>query len=1115
MARDISLSEAVGEIRRTVKVQGKSPFFFIVGAGISHPIVPLAEGIVQDCKKLKPGEEPKNKSALERYSYWLAHAYPGADSRRKYFNEMVWGKPISEANLRLAHLLGCSLAKIVVTPNFDDFLSRALHLFGQHHLVCDHPQTAARVNLEEDEIQILHVHGTYKFYDLANLQEEVRLRAASAPGLSMSGLLDALLRQHSPLVVGYSGWADDVIMTALKRRLKSELPNNLYWFCYRHEDRDQLPEWLKRHRDVRFVLPEPAAAGTIKLTADSEKMDAGVINQYLAAEPNLPATKVFERLIEAFEVQTPALLQDPLGHLVQRLKESFPVPQSSIDSDPYALRSIVVRVSRARDWLLEVSLEEFERRMEALRNAVRRANYLEAVNAASKLRPDDFQDRPEEAKEYLSALRAAARALDKPEERLRAWNKIIEVADSLVKHYQRDNAVEIHLAWALCEKGETLQHLGRSKEAFDAYDKVMRHFGEATEADVREAVAKALVYKGVTLIQLGRLEEAIAVYDEVVRRFGEASELGLRKAVAQAMVDKGTALSQIGQPDEELAMYDGVVRRLGEASEVGLRKVVAVALVNKGVTLKRMGRPEEAIAVYDELLRRCGDDSEPGLREAVARALVNKGGALGQMDRSEEEIKVYEEVMRRFGEATQPSLRYQVAKALCDRGLRLWSMNRLEEAIAVYDELVRRFGEASEPGLREAVAKALFEKGVTLTKMGRCEEKIAVQDEVLRRFGDASEPRLQEAVAWALISKGVTLCQIGRPEEGIALFDELVQRFGEAIEPELREDVALALFLKGIALRGMERPEQEIAVYDDVVKRFGEATEPRLRRRVAEVLFQKGVTLSRMGRPEEEIAAYEEIVRHFGKATEAYARKAVAEALVYKAVVLDLIFRHEEAIAVYDELLRRFGEDSEIDLREQMAGALFSKAVALGRMGRSEQEIGVYDEVVRRFDAASEPNLREWVARALLNKGISLGQMGRPKEAMAVFDEVVQRFGGASEPSLRDVASLAAYHAAEILTRRAKRIWREGNEGRGRHVLSRAMERLSLAPAAGDAKRLALAGYIAFLLSSEEAEAKAHISEALRLNAEEARGYLLDLAQYQPLPRDKKLKSWLKTLEGR
>ncbi|MFZ5889598.1 MAG: hypothetical protein ACOY0T_00900 [Myxococcota bacterium] len=44
-------------------------------------------------------------------------------------------------------------------------------------------------------------------------------------------------------------------MGALRRRLASPLPYNLYWFSYRRTDVDSLPEWLREHRQFRAVVP--------------------------------------------------------------------------------------------------------------------------------------------------------------------------------------------------------------------------------------------------------------------------------------------------------------------------------------------------------------------------------------------------------------------------------------------------------------------------------------------------------------------------------------------------------------------------------------------------------------------------------------------------------------------------------------------------------------------------------------------------------------------------------------------------------------------------------------------------------------------------------------------
>src|SRR4029077_15077607 len=141
------------------------------------------------------------------------------------------------------------IAKILVTPNFDEFASRAIAVFGQTIIrVCDHPATVERIDPEDGSIQIVHVHGTYRYYDLANLRPQIESRAEGSRSTSFTtlALLDRIFVNRSALVVGYSGWEVHVIMTALQRRLAGgrRLPYRMFWFCYRPEATDSLPDWL-------------------------------------------------------------------------------------------------------------------------------------------------------------------------------------------------------------------------------------------------------------------------------------------------------------------------------------------------------------------------------------------------------------------------------------------------------------------------------------------------------------------------------------------------------------------------------------------------------------------------------------------------------------------------------------------------------------------------------------------------------------------------------------------------------------------------------------------------------------------------------------------------------
>jgi len=232
LAPRIELETAVSEIRQACDEVSdnaqRSPFFLIVGAGISYPPVPLAPQIIADCKRIanryKRARELAGDSTLDQYSHWFSLAYPSARMRQRYLRSLIERKPLSQASLRLAHLLTARrLTNLVVTTNFDDFITRALRLFGDEPAVCDHPATVGRIDASASDIQIVHVHGSHLFYDCANLRGEVTGRAAPdrRSSVTISGLLDGLLWSRSPIVVGYSGWEADVIMFALERRLSS------------------------------------------------------------------------------------------------------------------------------------------------------------------------------------------------------------------------------------------------------------------------------------------------------------------------------------------------------------------------------------------------------------------------------------------------------------------------------------------------------------------------------------------------------------------------------------------------------------------------------------------------------------------------------------------------------------------------------------------------------------------------------------------------------------------------------------------------------------------------------------------------------------------------------
>ena len=165
------------------KTPPNTPYFFIVGAGLSASVVPQASRVIEMLKERATASKrqiapPLSEDTMEVYGHWFRSVLNSRGKQRQFLEELMRNAEISAENLRLALLLlDGKIGNIVVTPNFDDFLSRALTLFGNRHVISDNPYTSVRIRTESPEIQIVHVHGTYWFYDAANLQQDIALRA--------------------------------------------------------------------------------------------------------------------------------------------------------------------------------------------------------------------------------------------------------------------------------------------------------------------------------------------------------------------------------------------------------------------------------------------------------------------------------------------------------------------------------------------------------------------------------------------------------------------------------------------------------------------------------------------------------------------------------------------------------------------------------------------------------------------------------------------------------------------------------------------------------------------------------------------------------------------------
>lgn len=538
MAKLINLKTAAARIRESrAGTRSTSPFFLLCGAGISVPSVPLAWQIEQECRRraedlgLASGDAPSDPAG--GYSYWLEQAYPDPDQRRAFFRDKIEGQPLTDANLRLAHLLvDGGLTRLLVTPNFDDFCSRALHLFGVPHVVCDHPATTARIDLEGPDVRIVHVHGSYWFYDLINTDDEIEQRAKGYGGSGMSDLLDDVLRARSPLVLGYSGWEGDVIMKALRKRLRKPLKHQLYWFCYRAAGVESLPKWLRKHSNVCFVVPD-----------DDEP---------------LPADRVFDELLRVFKADAPPLTRDPLGFLAERLEASAPARPTGSQPDVYYFEDVIRRIRHAAE-LAGEDLRGADKTIESVRDAVRRGRYALAARRANAAKLRSWK-KPQ-LKALLDALwPAVSRGGRNATEDLRiheAFLRVIAERPSAPVRKGRVANVQIARCAAVYRQGHFRKALQAVDDALDALGSQLKSMPRAHQ--------RLLVLKARALVADHRLGAGLEVYDDILERFRKG-DARLRAAQIGAARERAALLYDLEQHEDALSALGALVRKLSRSS---------------------------------------------------------------------------------------------------------------------------------------------------------------------------------------------------------------------------------------------------------------------------------------------------------------------------------------------------------------------------------------------------------------------------------------------------------------------------------------------------------------------------------------------------------------------
>jgi tetratricopeptide (TPR) repeat protein len=255
------------------------------------------------------------------------------------------------------------------------------------------------------------------------------------------------------------------------------------------------------------------------------------------------------------------------------------------------------------------------------------------------------------------------------------------------------------------------------------YDEAISNRWEVTTLEDRDWLAWALIERGQALEQLGRLKEALASYEELVARFDDAPEADIQERVAIALAQTTLVLRKLKRPEDALAVCDAVLSRFGETADERFAPSISYALQVRGQALLTLGRVWEAAETYQRHLH----DFPP----ATLTTLVGLAKSLSQLRRHEEAVAAIDAYLTARADAAEPLPHRWTAYYLLAKARHLIVLGKSCEALATCEEVIDLLTGDADPNARELLAGALLRKAAIVALDEETDAARAALDEAL------------------------------------------------------------------------------------------------------------------------------------------------------------------------------------------------------------------------------------------------------------------------------------------------------------------------------------------------------------------------------------------------
>lgn len=629
---------------------------------------------------------------------------------------------------------------------------------GEKNIISvDNPTSVPKLNIDNDAINIVHVHGTYEFYDCCNLSWEITERANEDGFFTIKSFLTNVLSNMSPIIIGYSGWEKYIIVNVLKERLKMPLKHKLYWFCYSKESFENIPQSIKElgNDDIVFVLPN--GIKSLESTDDNAQMN----NIF---DEKLEATKIFNKMISEFNIGVPDILENPIEFFKKYYKKTLgPSLYNQLLLSGFSKYEKVTNqevISRLKGYVLSGNIKA-----------------LEIECDIDKISSNCYSD--EDLREILICLLIVVKEGN---------NKLHVIIDNYIKIYEllRDKTDDDKLAIARVHIKKLILSEDLNLECIDKiYNEIIHILIKKDNDDAAAIMFDILRLKLKEINKKDDMNARMQLYNELIYRFNDMKNDIYIQIVNFSKVAKVNImrLEDDFDKNEALKLLEDV---LLTSTDVENSNIIVCAMMDKAEITSEIDKIQ-AEKQYSKIIKTYENNKK--MRRHVLDAEYKKAKLIYKRD-TEEAKSYYRHILNKYRNIDNDLedlvyIKYELANILKE--------DNVEEAKEIYSEIINTYDINKSKRIKTIVIESIL----AFTQLTEDDiKRISIFENVINKYKDQNDILIRNFVANIMISRVYDLLIVNEKQKAIEACEDIIDVYKDDEDNAIKSIILEAEIIK-------------------------------------------------------------------------------------------------------------------------------------------------------------------------------------------------------------------------------------------------------------------------------------------------------------------------------